>query len=39
MSTEEIHNFSIDNEETKIVKDFVSVINSDGDTVTKSREG
>lgn len=31
-STEEIHNFHIDNEETKIVKDFASVTNSDGDS-------
>lgn len=35
MSTEEIYNFPIDNEETKIVKDFASVINSDGDNSHK----
>lgn len=31
MTTKEIHNFNVDNEDTEIVKRFCSVINSNGD--------
>ena len=41
MTTEELHNFNVDNEEMEIVKDFVylgSIINPNGDCSHKIRK-